>query len=240
MEMSFTLRTLPPEALDVLRYFGKAGGAAAHADDISEGAGLGTKGFGKAIRRLVTKNYVVMESDQVYRLSDAGKRLTAELLEYDLVAPPQAAGQQVTLPRFVRRRVILAAQQQVIASQPTFIFVGIDDADTEELVPEAIDLLLRLTVMNGEPRDTREMPVHLANRHIQQSFEITPGYYTQIRIRLQVCQVEDGEIDEEACGGLYVDLPVVVSGQEAGLVAFGTDIMLKDTSGIDISDFLSM
>mgnify|MGYP001336706344 CR=1 FL=1 len=35
-------------------------------------------------------------------------------------------------------------------------------------------------------------------------------------------------------------LPVVVSGQEAGLVAFGTDIMLKDTSGIDISDFLSM
>ncbi|MGQ9908748.1 MAG: hypothetical protein ACUVS2_07925 [Candidatus Flexifilum sp.] len=239
MEMPFTLRTLPPEALEVLRYFGKAGGAAAHADDIAEGSGLGPKSFGKALRRLVTKNYLVMEREQVYRLSDAGKRLTAELLEYDLIAPPQA-GQKVVPPRFVRRRVVLAAPQQVIAGQPTMVFVGIDDAETEELVPEAIDVLLRLSLVNGEPREPRELSLRLANRHVQQALEITPGYYTQIRIRLQVCQVEDDAIDEEACGGLYVDLPVAVSGPPASLAAYGADIMLKDTSGIDISDFLSM
>jgi hypothetical protein len=180
-----------------------------------------------------------MEREQVYRLSDAGKRLTAELLEYDLIAPPQA-GQKVVPPRFVRRRVVLAAPQQVIAGQPTMVFVGIDDAETEELVPEAIDVLLRLSLVNGEPREPRELSLRLANRHVQQALEITPGYYTQIRIRLQVCQVEDDAIDEEACGGLYVDLPVAVSGPPASLAAYGADIMLKDTSGIDISDFLSM
>jgi hypothetical protein len=120
------------------------------------------------------------------------------------------------------------------------VFVGIDDAETEELVPEAIDVLLRLSLVNGEPREPRELSLRLANRHVQQALEITPGYYTQIRIRLQVCQVEDDAIDEEACGGLYVDLPVAVSGPPASLAAYGADIMLKDTSGIDISDFLSM
>lgn len=241
MEMPFSLRTLPPEALDVLRFFGSGPAlhAAVHADEIAEGAGLSAKGFGKAIRRLVTKYYAQMASDQVYRLSEAGKRLAAELIEYERTAPPRPAGE--TAPtRYVRRRVLIAVPTPVSAGQTTTLYLGIDDAETEELVPEALDLLLRLTLVNGEPRDTREFPLRVANRHLQQSFEITPGYYTELRIRVQVCQLENDEIDESACGGLYVDVPVTADGTTGPLAVYGTDVMLKDTSGIDISDFLSM
>lgn len=242
MEMPFILRTLPPEALDVLRFFGSGGRdhAAIHADEIAEGAALTAKGLGKAIRRLVTKSFAAMTVDQVYRLTDSGKRLAADLIAYERTAPPRPAGSRPVETRYVRRRVLMAVPTPLVAGQPTTLYVGLDDAETEELIPEALDLLIRLTVINGEPRETRELPLRLANRHLQQSFEITPGYYGQVRVRVQVCQIENDNIDEEACGGLYVDLAVQAEGVAGGLATYGADVMLKDTSGIDISDFLSM
>lgn len=84
MDMSHQLRTLPPEALDILRFYRGLNTRSAHADDIIDGADLSDRGFGKAIRRLVTKNYLVMDGDQVYRLSDMGQRAVEALGTVDL------------------------------------------------------------------------------------------------------------------------------------------------------------
>ncbi len=83
MELPYHLKALPPEALDVLRYFSKISGIAAHADDITAGADLSDRGFGKAIRRLVTKGYLTMGGEQYYRLSDSGRRAVDDLINYD-------------------------------------------------------------------------------------------------------------------------------------------------------------
>ena len=65
MELPVSIRALPPEAIEILRYYGANGAASVHADDITVGAGLSDRGFGKAIRRLVTRNLMAMDGDQV-------------------------------------------------------------------------------------------------------------------------------------------------------------------------------
>src|SRR5688572_21605659 len=79
MEMPFHLKTLPPDALEILRYYGRSETNIALADDICDNTGLSDRGFGKAIRRLVTKNYLVMDGEQRYRLSDHGQRAVEDL-----------------------------------------------------------------------------------------------------------------------------------------------------------------
>lgn len=233
MDLSSELSKLPPEALDILRFFGRQGSTPAHTEDIIEGAGLTERSFGKGIRRLVTKMFVAMDGEQVYRLTERGKPLVAELLEFDLMAPPEDKERAARSeePRFIRRRAVLVAPRLLTAGQPTNIYVGLDEADEDELVMSPLNVLLRVEVLNGEPREARESSLLVENRGVQQVFEITPGYYTQSRVRVQVCQPEDDVVDLEACGGLYVDLPVSPTPANAPLTAFGADLMLKDTSG---------
>lgn len=232
MDLSSELGKLPPEALDILRFFGRQGSTPTHTEDIIEGAGLTERSFGKGIRRLVTKMFVAMDGEQVYRLTERGKPLVAELLEFDLMAPPEdkARAARGSEPRFIRRRALVVAPRTLTAGQPTNIFVGMDEADEDELVMGAINVLVRVEVLNGEPREARESALLVENRGVQQVFEITPGYYTQSRIRVQICQPEDETVDLDACGGLYVDLPVSSTPASTTLAAFGADLMLKDTS----------
>ena len=110
MELPYSLQTLPPEAVDILRYYASISTDAAHADAIVDGAGLSERGFGKGIRRLVTKNYLVMSSDQVYRLTEQGRRLIDELQGYDseaLVLSPVETDDvdSCFLPFVLRRRM---------------------------------------------------------------------------------------------------------------------------------------
>lgn len=239
MDLSSELNKLLPEALDILRYFGKRGSAPAHADDITEGAGLTERSFGKGIRRLVTKMFLTLDGDQIYRVTERGKPLIAELLEFDLMAPPEAKARMgySDEPRFVRRRALLVTPRRLVAGQPTNIYVGIDEADDDDLVMAPLSLLLRVGVLNGEPREPIESAILAENRGVRQVFEITPGYYTKARIRVQVCQVDgDTPPDLDSCGGLYVDIPI--SGEEAdsAFTAYGADMMLRDTS-IDSNSF---
>jgi predicted transcriptional regulator len=233
MEMPYNLRTLPPEAVDILRFYGSNGAASAHADDIIVGTGLSDRGFGKAIRRLVTKGLVVMDGDQVYRLNDNGRKALAELLEYDLMTPPEerSRGMEREIePRFVKRRVIVAAPQTLPVQQPVTVVVGVDEADEDDLVMLPMHLTLRLTTLHGDSNALLDTEISVENRPVQHTFEVTAGRYTQARLRLQVCQSENGEIDESACGGMAVDFPV---GEIAGdYAAYGIEVMLKDTTEI--------
>src|ERR1700712_1649539 len=114
MDMPYSLQTLPPEAIDILRYYTRLKADSAHSDSIIEGAGLTDRGFGKGIRRLVTKNYVMMSSDQVYRVTDQGRRVIEELKAYDDNAPQKTSKSEA---RFVRRHLVLVTPNMLPASE---------------------------------------------------------------------------------------------------------------------------
>ena len=85
MEMSFQLKTLEPlkGALDILRLFGRSSNDTIDTDTILDELELTDRTFNKAMRRLVTKGYLQMDGDMVYRMTDNGKSLTEELLAFD-------------------------------------------------------------------------------------------------------------------------------------------------------------
>jgi predicted transcriptional regulator len=83
MDMPFHLKTLPPEALDVLRFFAGHSDDIARSDEVMTGSGLNERRFGVALRRLVTKGYLIMDGYQTYRLSESGRRAATELTDYE-------------------------------------------------------------------------------------------------------------------------------------------------------------
>src|SRR5262245_24078818 len=125
MDLPYSLQTLPPEAVDILRYYSSQNVDSAHADAIVEGTGLSDRGFGKGIRRLVTKSYVAMSSDQVYRLTDQGKRVIQELQSFagDL---PSTSNRSDS--RYVRRRLVLVAPKALPAGHEVEVTLGFEEA----------------------------------------------------------------------------------------------------------------
>ncbi len=224
MEMPYSLQTLPPEAIDILRFYSAKALDTAHADEIVDGANLSERGFGKGIRRLVTKNYLVMSSDQVYRLTDAGKRVVAELRDYAVDSSPASRKAEA---RFVRRRLVLIAPRILPANRAVQIAIGFNEADEEEDLQAPVNLLLRLAVLNGAA-PSGETAFMLTNRHIQHSFEVTAGSFTEARLRVEARQYQDDSDDFEFCGGMYVDLPVSDDGLAHSAVAYGVDVILKE------------
>src|SRR5437016_2736496 len=107
MELPFHLKALPPEALDVLRYFGNIDMPIAHAEDITEGVGLTDRTFGKVIRRLVTKGYLQMDGDQAYRLSDQGHKAVEDIAEYDASGPVVKTKREVVTESIPRHLVVV-------------------------------------------------------------------------------------------------------------------------------------
>ena len=225
MDLPYSLQTLPEEAVDILRYYTTLNADSAHADSIVDGTGLSDRGFGKGIRRLVTKNYVVMSSDQVYRLTEQGKRVVAELKTFDgdaSKAPTHAEA------RYVRRRLVLITPRSLPASQPATVVIGFEEAADEETLNAPVNLLFRLSVINGEPQRPREASFMLTNRHAQHPFEITAGRFTAARVRIEVLQYRDDGDEFDFCGGLYVDLPVSAEAGSPSPAAWGVDVILKE------------
>lgn len=227
MEMPFHLRTLPPEALSILRYYAEANVTVAYADEIINGAHLSDRGFGKAIRRLVTRGYLMMDGDQRYRLTDNGGRSVEELEAYLESAPDEDFGKSRSQDRTVRRRLIMALPRTLIAGQPINAMVGFNDAEDEDVTLNPINLHIRLSVINGEPKTPREMPFLLHNYATRQMFEVTADNFTRCRVRVQVYQVDPDSDDEASfAGGMYVDLDVHATAATADttLAAYGTDV----------------
>lgn len=230
MELPYHLKALPPEALDVIRYFGGLESPIAHADEITEGVGLSDRTFGKVIRRLVTKGYLQMDGDQAYRLSDQGQTAVEELAEYDETAPAEQPKREVIMEQ-LPRRLFIAAPQKLVAGQPTEVYVGFHEASDERELAEQADVVVRLNVLNGEPMRPQEIAFELNNDHEYKTFSVTPGLYKCLRIRASVFQLGPNPDDIAVAGGLYVDLDVTAqpdanSGQ---LTAYGGDITLTQT-----------
>jgi predicted transcriptional regulator len=231
MEMPANLRALPPEALDILRYYGTRKKNAALADDIVDGAGMSQRGFGKAIRRLVTNGYLTGDGSSVYRLTDLGQRAVQDVLALS-DQPERSRAPRPTI-RAVHRRLVIGVPRQLARGQATLVYVGFNEASDDDLLKDAANLMLRVNLINGEPSGAREMTLLLSHRSIHQVVEVTALDGDAARIRVEVRQLSDFTGEYEDCGGLYVDLPIVETSGESGLLAYGTNIQIQGESLVD-------
>ncbi len=230
MEMPANLKTLPPEAIDILRFYGQQGKTSAFADDIMEGAGLSPRGFGKFIRRLVTQSYVTSDGGGVYRLTDLGRRSVEALASLGDALPARSQRARTTI-RVVRRRLVMGVPRMLTRAQPTNLIIGFEEAGDDDLLKDPVNLLLRINLVNGEPSAGRELTMLLSHRHTMQMVEITAGApgstVAMARIRVEVKQLSDFTGEYEDCGGMFVDIPISASAGDAPLIAYGTDIEIQ-------------
>lgn len=225
MDLPYHLKTLPPDALDVIRYFGVIDNATASVDDICDNVGLTERGFGKVIRRLVTKGYVVMDGNQIYRLTEQGKDAVEELVAYDEAAPVKSKDNEDSAER-IQRHMVLIVPRKFVADERTQVFLAFN-ADSAAEAPA--ELVTRLSVVHGEPAAPQEASFQLDSQARRESFWVTPGRYTRTRIRVQVYQLGPNPDDISVSGGMYVDVAVTADADESDpqLVAYGADITVE-------------
>ncbi|MBK8020381.1 MAG: hypothetical protein IPK19_02880 [Chloroflexi bacterium] len=233
MDLSGGLYTLPSEALTILRFFATAESEAAHVDAIIDGTGLTDRGFGKGIRRLVTRNYLTLSGEQVYRLTEQGRRAVRALSEtggLDDMPEDDELLPAEDEPRFVRRRMILVTPAVLTAESSTTVILGFDTPDDEDRLELPPNLLVRMGVVNGEPQRNQDITLELSNEPTQHSFNVVPGAFTRVRLRAEVFQLKDANDDFEFCGGMYVDLPVERNPEpeSSGPTAHGVDVILRE------------
>lgn len=257
MDFDYQLKTLPPEALEVIRFYSTRETAIAHANEITRATNLSERAFGRAIRRLVTRGYLSMDGEGRYRLTDLGRRAVeafaatddgtdyaAEVVDSedtgsftpitetepeqndnDVPAPVMPSSPPLIEARNVTRRLIVALPQTLIAGQAATIHVGFDGA-TVSAGTEPAQLLVRLSLLNGEPSRAQDWSVTLDGENTSTTFDVTAGKFTKARLRVVVFQLLDDGNEVEQAGGLYVDVDVIEEGDSAPLAAFAADVPL--------------
>lgn len=213
---------MPPSAVDVIRYLSKLDMRKASIDDICEAVGLSERGFGKAIRSLVTKGYVVMDGDQIYRLTDNGGEVAEEIAYYfdDEESDEEEADEAVSYTR----RLVLVMPRQLVANQPAHLVVGIAPLPRQATTAEVV---ARLSVLNGEPSAPQEAAFELDGASSAHDFLITPGLFSQARVKVEVFQLGPNPDDIAVAGGMYVDVPISAAAGSSERIAYGTDITIE-------------
>lgn len=219
MEMPFHLRTLPPEALAIIGFYKRTGVHTAVTEALMDGTGLSERSYGKAIRRLVTKGYLTMDGNGRYRLTEFGQQAVRD---YEDTEGGEGRADETGT---VERRLVVALPQPLVAGRTATAYVGFRE-DENQLLSEPTTLLLRVSVLNGEPANAVDFPVSLDNGDGWQEVEITAGSAQRSRLRVEVFQLSDD--DAVSCGGLYVDTDVMPFADQAEprYAAYGSDVTL--------------
>ncbi len=241
-ELPFHLKTIEtlPGALDILRFLGESDDHTSDVDTICDLLDLSDRRFSKAIRRLVTKGYVIMDGDMVYRLSEQGEDAVGELAEYDEAEGNVPISERAdrydddyeenvaptaSTESSVKRRLVLAIPKTFTANQTSNVIVGFNPADDANTLSSPADMLLRFSVINGEPNQPKDTPLTLSNDAAQSAFNVVPGAFTQMRLKVEVMQMDNFSGDITKVGGMYVDVDVSNRQTEGdALTAYGVDI----------------
>ncbi len=233
MELPYHLKTLEPlkGALPILGYLYNITTEDADIDEICDALSLSDRAFNKAMRRLVTKGYVQTTGDMVYRLTDHGRSSAEALMKAGYTDGTDAAASVPTAStpqmRQIARRLVLAAPESLVAQQGNTVAIGIDGG-MDGALSSPTDLVLRLSVINGDPFTPEERIVQLGNQPVQQTYQVTPEATTQCRIRVQVFQLGPNPDDIRVCGGLYLDAGVTGAANGSPvLTAYGADITVQ-------------
>jgi DNA-binding MarR family transcriptional regulator len=237
MDLPYHLKTLEPltGALEILRYLASLEDPSADADEICDALDLSERTFGKAIRRLVTKNYVQMDGSLYYRLTRQGEEAARDLVQYDTTTPEENKGKRST-SSLLKRRLVVVVPSPLLYHHTNPIIVGLDgatDEDTKGLYSPA-EMVVRVSIVNGEPEKPQETVLQLQNEPVKSSFNVTPGAYQEARLRVEVFQLGPNPDDVTASGGLYIDTPIAVQNGDDSTgtahpvhIAYGADIAIQ-------------
>ena len=224
MELPSHLKKLLPDALDILRHLYQADDMLAASDEICEAVGLSERGFGKHIRRLVTAGYIVMDGDQIYRLTVKGSEVAGELAEYDENAPADDGTDEIESVQQYTRRLVVAMPRTLQTAAPARVIVGIGP-DAQQTT--ATEVVTRLSVVNGEPATPQEVTFALDGAAAKQDFLVTAGNFTRARVKIEVYQLGPNPGDIAVAGGMYVDVDITAQAND-DLTAYGADIAIED------------
>lgn len=237
MDLPYHLKTLEPltGALEILSYLATLSDPSADADQICDALDLSERTFGKAIRRLVTKNYVQMDGSLYYRLTRQGEEAARELAQYDTLSGGGTEAKRST-SSLLKRRLVVVVPSPLLYHHTNPIIVGLDgatDEDTKGLYTPA-EMVVRVSIVNGEPEKPQETVLQLQNDPVKGSFTVIPGAYQEARLRVEVFQLGPNPDDVTASGGLYIDTPIAVSsnGELSSIthpvhIAYGADIAIQ-------------
>ncbi len=189
MDLPSHLKALPPGALEVIQFLSQAEDTTASRDDICDEVGLSERGFGKIIRRLVTKSYVIMDGDQLYRLTDQGGSVADELADYDLEAGDETDGEDDDSAQFMRR-LLLVLPRPLQQGVPAHVMLGFDALAQQHSTAE---IAARLSILNGEPQAIQEALFELDSEAAHQDFLVTAGPHSHVRLRVEVYQLGPNE-----------------------------------------------
>ncbi len=226
MDLPFHLKALPPEALDVLRYFGTLNDPVAHAMKITDEVGLSDRTFGKVIRRLVTKGYLQMDGDQAYRLSESGQDAVDELLDYDAEFPAEKQAHRAPVEEKVTRKLVLVVPKMLQSGAATAFHIGFNAAGDTDTLEDMAEIVVRVSLLNAEPTRPQEATINVQNKAVHKSFTITAGALNKARIKVQAFQLGPNPDDIEVAGGMYVDVDVTGDAVNAPMAAYSADISI--------------
>lgn len=216
-ELSMDLQRLTTlqSALDIIRFLGTQPEYKADMDTICDGLGISETRFQRAIRRLVNLKYVQLVTQPIYSLTPQGERAVEELRAYD------AAVRDNPIPEPPKRRAFVVLPRVVVAGKSMPLRVGFapDGAATNKT-----DIIVRLDALYATLSADGDHMLRLGHESHVIDLELTPDWYDQIRVRLEVYQLSDDGEDVFECGGMYVDVDVVNEGEPGEMIAYGTDL----------------
>lgn len=221
-ELSFELKKLETlrGAFDIIRYLAREDEPVG-ADDICDDLDMSDRRFGKAIKRLVTRSYVQMNSDYEYFLAKNGISAAEELAAFDAAGGAQ---ESISENKIVRR-LLVALPRQLTAGETADMHIGIENDNGQSLAALA-DIVLRVSTIHALLSGGDDEIMKLGNDSMSKALHITPEMVNQVRVKVQVVQLAPNGEDITMCGGLYVDVNVGTDDNQNSLVAYASDIAL--------------
>jgi hypothetical protein len=202
------LQKLPPEALDVLRYLGQHPDGAS-TNDILHGTGLSVRGFGKAIRRLVTRYYVEMPDQSFYCTTESGRQAADDVRAFDEDDTPAAPGADM-IPKLTHtRQLAVVGPKELIAGAESVLRVGFSaPVDAQHPLNEKGRVILRLSAP-GCDVDPVERPLEVATDAPAGPawFRVMARKTGSVRVKVEAFQLM--ALDElQPVGGVFFELSV--------------------------------
>jgi len=195
-------------ALEILAYLYTKPNYVADPDDIMDDLDMSARRFDKAKRRLVTTGYIQMRGDYMYELTTKGEE-SADLLVSMAEEDNAAAASKI------QREVVLALPRNLVSGQESPLQIGFAPNSAQS----STEVVLRLQAINAELGDLDEVVQLNASKQIIET-TIVPQQYDQARLRLEVYQLSPSSDDLTECGGLYVDVHVLDSGDTGEMIGY--------------------
>lgn len=206
MSLPFELTTLPPQALDILRYMGRLSLEHADAEMIMGGTGLSERSFSKGIKRLVTKNYMSMDSARIYHLTQKGSNAISDIDTFDAETGGVFAMGQSN-DTFEYDLCVVVPPGTYYVNEPGTLMLGLEPIDTP--LSDEVHLIVRLDCSGGDVSH-REFTASISPDFpvVVAEFDVIPDG-TAGAFRLRVEAFQSLRMDElEEAGGMYFDIPL--------------------------------